>query len=251
MPTKKAKVLCSCLSIASAFSLTARAQVNNDATIVNIYPSGNPSDGWTSSTDNGLTLALQADNNSTGAVPNANNGTYSFATGTTPGNPGHALWNIAFSVENPTSVGVLGLDTYWLVVSGSASSGPINLSLIPDNAYGTSATLHSQGTEGAYATTSIGQTIMQNTENQTFAFLGGDNPSANATYTYDLYATPISDTTGLGNDKIDEVEATVIVGTGAAAAPDTASTLGLLAIAAAGMGFVARKIRGNRSAMIG
>lgn len=197
--------------------------VNLNDTVTAIYGTGNPDNGWiTSTASGGTTLGLNADFRNTGVVPNNGDGSYSFPTGFDPAHPTtRAIWNYAFSVNNPQ--GLLG-SSYWLSITGPGVNTTFNLAVIGDNAYGTSSTPNGGGTVGTYSSVA-GATVMQNSEN--IIFLGAD-PNAAGDYNFRLFETVPSGSFTLPPDRIlNEVDATVHVGS----VPDSGSTLTLSAMA--------------------
>ncbi len=185
---KRSEKMRLCIMFSVCVLAAGMAQANttdlND-TITAIYGAGNPNSGWVSSTmADGSTLALIADYRGTGVVPNNGDGSYTFPTGTAPANPNRAVWNFAFSVSDPLGITSKSWVSYELSITGP---GGVNtsflLSAILDNAYLTPSGIQT----GTYADFATGATVMQNSENVKFAFLGG-NPSLPGDYVISLKA---------------------------------------------------------------
>jgi hypothetical protein len=219
-------------------SHSARADlytIDLDTDVTAIHGTGNPSDGWVTGTsaDGTTVLALQADNRSTGFVPD-DSGIYDFATGLDPSSSSHALWNFAFSVNTDangagtTLAGLPGGDVLSLTING-ASFGAFPF--FADNDLGVNSTPESGGKTVAGGGSYTVDNIAQNSEN--ILFFGG-NANANEDYIIDL-----TEKNGDGA-VLDQASIDVHVGSGTAAAPDAASTAILFGLAAVGL-FLGRR----------
>jgi hypothetical protein len=217
-------------------------------TITAIYGGGNPDTGWTTDTGGNIQLGLRAKNRTTGDTSNVG-GVYSFATAPSP----RGLWNYEFSINSNAS-GVSGganLDAYnfYLAVDRDPSAGTSFQVINPltywlDNSYGNNSTANGAGVEGLFAILGPLSNIAQNSQNITFGdYPGGALPlDANATYTYDLYATAKGDTSGR---HIADVSIDVVVGNGGARVPEGGSSvmmLGLGLVGLVGLGLRKQKV---------
>jgi hypothetical protein len=176
------KLVLAALAIVLPLVAVQATVVNLNDTIPAIYGSGNPGSGWVSSAQyaGGPKLALMAHNRSTGQVPNNGDGSFSFPVGTAPGNANRALWNFDFSVTGPVGLN----SSYILSITGPGGvNTSFNLENIPDNAYATSTGVHT-GLSTAYINDA---TVMQNSENIKFGFIGGD-PNLAGDYLINLRA---------------------------------------------------------------
>jgi hypothetical protein len=225
-------------AIICGFAMMAKANtLNLNDTIAAIYGSGNPNHGWVSSTapDNSV-LALRANNRNNGVVPNNGDSSYSFPIGTDPANPARAIWNFAFSVEEPGGLTSKPNDYILSLVGPGGVNYSFDVRLIPDNAYLTAGGISPAmafssmgfgpmsslggtvftGTFGDYGPLSI---MMQNSEN--IVFFGG-NPNLPGDYKISLQSIGPS---GVENS----VGITVHVGS--VNVPDSAGTFAMSAMA--------------------
>jgi hypothetical protein len=238
---KKILALVLCSSIAPA----AWAVTYND-TITAIYGTGNPDTGWTSETANGITLALRGKNRDTGATPNSL-GVYTFATGLNIAGT-RARWNYEFSIDSGASF--LSAYDYYLSVDLDPSMGISFTTINPfaafnDNSFGDSSTANGAGYEGPGATNALlagSNMIAQNSQN--IIFIGLD-PFQNATYNYELYA--VASGAGAAGTRLTSVSASVVVGTGGAPVPDSASTSVLIGLGLVGLIGVSLRRRSIRA----
>ncbi|HWB04590.1 MAG TPA: hypothetical protein VG796_16295 [Verrucomicrobiales bacterium] len=221
------------------FAATCQAATTtfND-TITAIYGGGNPNGGWTSVTEGNLEIALRGKNRDTGATTNDGAGTYSFPTGFAV-NPARALWQFEYSMNSDADGGaVTNLSSYRFVLSFDTDPSlnqawsTLDLSLIPDNSFGTSATANGAGAEGLWSALAGSNTVAQNSQNMVF-FPGFPSPNANGTYDFKLTAYSSTDTAG--TTPLADVGMRVEVGAGGAALPDSGSTLAMLGSAFLGL----------------
>lgn len=222
--------------------------INPDDTINAIYGSGNPDHGWVSSTaTDGSVLALRANNRNNGVVPNNGDSSYSFPIGTDPANPARAIWNFAFSVEEPGGLTSKPNDYILSILGPGGINYSFDVRLIPDNAYlvagGISPTLARSGSmvfgslaglgggifTGEFSDYGYMSTVMQNSEN--IVFFGG-NPSLPGDYKIDLQSVG---TAGVENS------VSILVHVGDVSVPDRGSTLGMSALAFAPIIFSAMR----------
>lgn len=205
------------IAVACLFSAhTATAQLVYDQNIVAIFGSGNPNTGWTQNSNGNLSVAMRAKSRVLPApASTANvNGIYAEDTGYTGV---RAKWNWEFSI-NSGNVNLNAYDYYLGIdtdISVGVSHTIIDPMTIPDNSYGNAGTANGAGIEGTAETYAGVYSIAQQSHNITFyTALGGQDPNANATYDYELFA--VAKGAGPTGDKIVAVEITVVVGTGGA-----------------------------------
>ncbi len=202
-------------SILIASSVMALDPYN--ANITAIFGSGNPDTGWATDSGSDITLALRAKNRETASTANTA-GVYSEPVGLQAPNNNRARWNWEFSINS----GAVTLDTYdYYVGIDSDPSVGINhlvvnaLTFWNDSSFGNDATLNGQGVEGTAAVYAGTYNIVQQSQNIVFY---GQDPNANATYDYVLYA--VEKNAGPDGEKLASVNITVVVGSGGATIPD-------------------------------
>jgi hypothetical protein len=203
---------------AMAVALTGGANATTvyDASLASpgvYWGTGNQNAGFTVNTDaSGVELALGTIYRFVGPVtPNPTTGSvYNVSTGTKGGD---ALWDFVFSIN--TSGGALTLaditPTLMILNTGNGQTVSLNPLLIGDNA-------------------TSGNTGAQNSENLSFAFLGGPlgfNPLANDSYVLTLSAVLTSN-----GDSVGSVQETINATPIPAALPLFASGLGALGLLA-------------------
>ena len=224
------------IAIICGFAMTVRANtLSLNDTITAIYGSGNPDNGWVSSTaTDGSVLALRANNRNNGFVPNNGDSSYSFPVGTDPGNAARAIWNFAFSVEETGGLASKPNDYILSLVGPGGVNYSFDVRLIPDNAYLVAGGISPSFAFGSIVTSAVfgggistGEfsdygplsTIMQNSEN--IVFFGG-NPNLPGDYKISLESIGPS---GVENS----VGITVHVGN--VSVPDSGGTFAMSAVA--------------------
>jgi hypothetical protein len=170
-------------AIAMPLVIQAAPVTTENATITAIYGTGNPNTGWQQVADDttGNILGIQAKDRTSGATPNDGAGTYTFASG--------VKWNIDFSVNY--TAGFLSTSPYTYLLKINGGPGLNVETVFGDNAYGTSATLNGKGTVGTFAANSAANSILQNSEANTFSFI---NDIAPGTYNFELEAVNVDGT---------------------------------------------------------
>lgn len=227
-----------------------------------IFGSGNANGAWTTDRAGEVELGLRgklrfnASNLPENTFNSNGDGTYSFAPGSPTGGAGWVtastpIWNFEWAInvdtEDPVSS---SLDDYGylLEIDFDPSQGtsyysfdPINVTLA-DHAIGdnltTSANKFVAANAGAYAFLISNYNVAQNSWNMEFfnspvssyAF----NPLLDATYNFRLSAF-------IGSVLVAQTEIDIIVGQGGAAVPEAGTTLGLLGLAALGLGGLRRR----------
>lgn len=210
------------LTALAALPFMANAQtVTYNNTIAPLVGSGNTSGGWTTATDNGISLSLRAQSTVPGPgdlTPNNGAGTFNFPAGLGPRSgtyPGYATWDYWFDVNTGTSS--TSDYTYQIVASSSLNSTPVTVVI-------SSTYPNDNKTSG---------NEFQNAEN--IAFSGG-NGNTDATYYYTLEALQ-------GTTVLDSVSMTVNNGTAPIPEASTvmAGALMLLPLGISALGAFRRK----------
>lgn len=202
------------IALVTAGAMSAWAAYNQN--IIAIFGTANPDTGWTTDTNNGITLALRGKDRATGSTANVNGVYGPYATGLVGSPvPNRATWNWEFSINS----GMVNLSAYdYYVGIDTDRSQCINYTVVDaltnwtDNSYGNNGTANGQGVEGTsgppndYATTfNIAQ------QSQNLVFVGG-NALLPGTYSYELYAVEKGD--GPAGVRLASVGITVVVGAG-------------------------------------
>lgn len=230
------------LALSAAFASSSSALEYN-AAVTSFLSSGNPSEGWTTSTTvDGLTLGLRArniDNNST-----ANSlGEYGFSAGYSTGNDSLALWNYEFSISGSQ----VTLDKYNFYLGIDADATELvnyQLSLInPISLYGNAV-----GTSGGLSFIQGSLNIVNYIE---LGILSPD-PNAAGIFDYRLYAvakpvenSPLPSSGGnpiaQNSSPVADVNIQVRVES-LTSVPDTGSTFAFLGLSLAGLATVRRRV---------
>ncbi|MGH9725396.1 MAG: hypothetical protein ACRD41_10050, partial [Candidatus Acidiferrales bacterium] len=145
------------------------------------------------------------------ADPNDGNGTFIFPTGPKPGSSPRGQFDMWFSIETVgTSIAASGDDFYWSVTTTGPGTpaGPINLSLYPDNSYGSASTPNSGGTVGAFAAMAGSNSLFQNAQDPSWLIAGYD-PNAVQIITVDIYAVA-SGGDPLSSAKLGEITSNIL-----------------------------------------
>lgn len=232
-------------AVLSLASIHVAKALNYDQNITAIFGSGNPAQGWTTYSDDTLTLGLRAKNRTDGTTQNNGAGTYNFPTGTAPSST-RAIWNFEFSANVGGSSGggdlpggpVLSDYVYKLSVDLNPSAGTSYSEYNPflvytDNSFGDNSTASGGGVEPGIIGNGL-YYLGQNSQNITF--LGG-NPLLDGTYDFKFGAY------NYDGDLVGETRMTVVVGEGGArSVPDTGSTFALMGFSCIGMLGLRRKL---------